>query len=129
MPMIKVKNVFEGVEASDGTRLWVEPIDLTKDLRKWCEVDHVLSHIGPPMDLWEWFEAHPGGYEYFRATYHEHLNKGKYRPALKELAAAGTKQTITLLHQTEDPEHNTAMALYEYLSELGSYCPPDVPET
>lgn len=125
--MIKIKNLFDKVETTDGTRLWIEPIGLTKDLRKWCEVDHILCHIGPPMELWQWFEEHPTGYDYFRATYHDHLSKGKYRPALKELACAGLKQSFTLLHQTEDPEHNTATALYEFLSELGSYCPPDSP--
>ena len=37
--MIKVKHLLEAVEESDGQRLWVEPIGLTKDLREWCQVD------------------------------------------------------------------------------------------
>jgi len=126
--MIKIKHLLDAVERDDGTRIWIEPIGLTKDLTKWCEVDHLLTHLGPPMGLWEWFEEHPDGYEYFRATYHDWLNKSRYRPALRELALAGQKQTFTLLYQGDDPAHNTATALYEYLTELESYCPPDAPE-
>lgn len=126
--MIKIKHLLDAVEADDGTRIWVEPIGLTKDLRKWCEVDHVLCHIGPPMGLWEWFDEHPDGYDYFRATYHDWLAKSKYHSALRELAVASQKQTFTLLFQGDDPSHNTATALYEYLSELESYCPPEAPD-
>lgn len=126
--MIKIKHLMDAVEQDDGTRLWVEPIGLTKDLRQWCKVDHVLCHLGPPMGLWEWFDEHPDGYGYFRATYHDWLAQSRYKPALQELACAGLKQSFTLLYTGEDPAHNTATALYEFLSELGSYCPQDPPD-
>ena len=127
--MIKIKHLLDTVEKDDGSRLWVEPFGLTKDFCEWCQVDHVLSHVGPPMHLWEWFEEHPDGYGYFRATYHDWLAKSKYKTALQELACAGIRNTFTLVHQGENPEQNTAVALYEFLSELGSYCKPDGPET
>lgn len=123
--MIKIKHLLDPVEKDDGTRLWIEPIGLTKDLRQWCAVDHVLSYLGPPMPLWDWFEQHPDGYEYFRGAYHEWLSGGRYKPALKELACAGINQTFTLVHQGEDPAHNSGTALYEFLSELSSYCKPE----
>jgi uncharacterized protein YeaO (DUF488 family) len=123
--MIRIKHLLDKVETDDGARLWIEPIGLTKDLRAWCEVDHILCHIGPPMGLWQWYDEHPDGYGYFRATYHEWLASCKYKPALQELACAGRKNTFTLVHQGDDTEHNTATALYEFLSELGSYCPPE----
>ena len=125
--MIKIKNLFDAIEGDDGSRLWVEPIGLTKDLAQWCQVDHVLCHIAPPTKLTDWFEEHPDGYGYFRTQYHEWLSRSRYRPALQELACAGQRQTFTLLHQSEDPEHNAATALYEFLSELTSYCPPEPP--
>ena len=123
--MIKVKNWMDVVEKDDGSRLWVEPVGLTKDLKEWCKVDHVLNHLGPPMQLWEWFDDHRDGYNYFRATYHDHLRQSKYRPALQQIACAAAKQNFTLLYQGEDDEHNTATALYEFISELSSYCPPN----
>jgi uncharacterized protein YeaO (DUF488 family) len=123
--MIKIKHLMDAVEKDDGVRMWVEPLGLTKDLRAWCEVDHVLSHLGPPMGLWQWFEEHRDGYDYFRATYHEWLSKSRYKPALMDLARAARRDTFTLVHQGDDVEHNTATALYEFLSELESYCPPE----
>ena len=124
--MIKVKHVLDKVEGDDGQRIWVEPISLTHDLREWCKVDHVLCHLGPPKDVWEWFEEHPEGYEYFRARYHESLQRGPYRAALQQLACAGMRENFTLVFQGDDPAHNSATALYEFLSELEAYCPPDL---
>jgi uncharacterized protein YeaO (DUF488 family) len=126
--VIKVKSLFDAIEPDDGLRLWVEPFGLTRDLREWCQVNHVLPHLGPPTGLWDWFDLHPDGYGFFRASYHEWLGKGKYKPALQELAAAGLRQTFTLIHQSDNGELNTASALHEYLCELQSWVPPKTPE-
>jgi uncharacterized protein YeaO (DUF488 family) len=124
--MINIKHFMDAVEPNDGNRIWVEPIGLTTDLKQWCQVNHTLCHVAPPRDLWDWFAAHPDGYEFFRARYHEWLGKSPYRPALQQLACAAVRDDITLLHQSDDPEHNSATALYEYLSELEAYCPGDL---
>jgi uncharacterized protein YeaO (DUF488 family) len=123
--MIKVKHFTDRVERSDGQRIWVEPIGITKDLAQLCAVHHVLSHLGPPTELANWYEAHPDGYEYFRGRYHEHLGKGPFRQALAALARAALSEDFTLLHHGDDPEHNTATALYEFLIELQAYKSPD----
>src|SRR3954453_13070254 len=78
--MIKVKHFLDPVEKDDGQRIWVEPCGLVKDLRTWCKVDHVLPHLGPPKALADWLEEHPDGYEYFRARYHECLERSPYKP-------------------------------------------------
>jgi uncharacterized protein YeaO (DUF488 family) len=119
--MIKIKHLMDAVETDDGVRLWVEPFGLTTDLRQWCMVDHVLPHIGPPMEVWNWFDEHPDGYEHFRGVYHQALSRSPWKPALKQLCAAAANETFTLLHQGDDPAHNTATALYEFLSELSAY--------
>jgi uncharacterized protein YeaO (DUF488 family) len=123
--MIKVKHVLEAVEQSDGQRIWVEPIGLTKDLREWCRVDHVLPHLGPPLKAWKVLEEHPDAYDYFRACYHDSLRRSTYRTALQQLACASRNETFTLIHQSDDAEHNSAVALHEYLSELEAYCRPE----
>lgn len=119
--MIKIKHFMEAKEADDGQRLWVESINLTRDLIEWCSVDHVLTHLGPPAELIEWFEEHPDGYEYFRGNYHEYLTRNGLRKPLWQLAKAGLNENFTLLHQGDDAEHNTATALYEYLNELSAH--------
>ena len=121
--MIKIKHLLDAVEPDDGQRISVEPFNITRDLREWCKVDHVLCHLGPPKALWEWFEAHPDGYDFFRAKYHDALAKSVYKPALQKLACAGRNETFTLLHQGDDPGHNSATALHEFLVELEAYCP------
>lgn len=121
--MIHVKHLLDEVKSEDGERIWVEPIGLTRDLREWCRVDHVLPHLGPPRQLWDWFAEHPDGYDYFRSCYHECLGKGPYREALQQLACAAMRETFTLVHQGDDPEHNSATALHEFISELEAYCP------
>jgi len=119
--MIKVKHFLQAVEQDDGQRLWVEPFGLTKDLREWCRVEHVLPHLGPPKALRDWFEEHPDGYDYFRARYHGYLAQSKYKPALRTLAQAGVRETFTLLHDGDDPDHNSAVALMEFLHELEAW--------
>jgi uncharacterized protein YeaO (DUF488 family) len=90
-----------------------------------CEIHHVLSHLGPPMKLWLWFDQHPEGYEYYRGKYHEHLSTSAHLEALQELANAAMKEEFTLLFQGDDPSRNTAMALYEFILELQAYLPSE----
>ncbi|HVT87308.1 MAG TPA: DUF488 family protein [Tepidisphaeraceae bacterium] len=123
--MIKIKHLFDAVEPDDGQRLWVEPIGLTRDLREWCAVDRLLSGIEPPIVIWRWFQEHPEGYEYFRGKYHEYLGKSKRKSGLMRLATAGLTENFTLIHQGDDPNQNSATALYEYLTELQAYRQPD----
>ena len=117
--------MLDPVEREDGQRIWIEPIGLTKDLTQWCSIHHVLTHLGPPLELWNWYEEHPDGYEYFRGRYHDHLGKGPYRAALQALARAALNEDFTLVHQGDDSEHNTATALYEFLIELQAYKSPE----
>ncbi|MDB5322640.1 MAG: hypothetical protein JWN40_4271, partial [Phycisphaerales bacterium] len=74
-----------------------------------------------PMELWEWFEEHSDGYEFFRGKYHEYLTQGGLRRPLWQMAKAGLNENFTLLHQGDDASENTATALYEYLTELSAH--------
>ena len=123
--MIYVKHLLDAVDKSGGQRMWVEPIGLTRDLREWCRIDHVLTHLGPPKAVWQVLEQHPDAYDFFRARYHEFLSKSQYKPALQALAQAGMREDFTLVHQNDDPEHNSAAALRDYLNELEAYIRPD----
>lgn len=119
--MFKIKSLFDAVEADDGVRLWVEPVGLTRDLTEWCEVHLTPVGLAPEAKLAAWFDRHPDGYDFFRGRYHESLRSSPYLPALRDLAVLGQKETVTLLHQGDNPGENTAAALYEFLSELQAY--------
>lgn len=123
--MILVKHLLDEVSLEDGERIWVEPIGLTLDLREWCKIDHMVSHLGPSMELWRWYEDHPEGYDYFRAKYHDTLAASPHRQAMIELVAAARRENFTLIHQSDDTEHNTATAFHEFLCELEAYVPPE----
>jgi len=123
--VIQIKHFTDPVEPGDGHRMWVEPIGCCKNLAEWCSIDHVLSNIGPPKKVWEFFQKHPDEYDRFRAEYHEFLFRAPYRGALEQLACIGLRENFTLIHQGEDPCHNSATALAEFLSELQVYSPRD----
>lgn len=123
--MFKVKSLFDAIEADDGLRLWVEPVGLTLDLREWCAVHHAPPGLAPEAKLVQWFTRHPDGYDFFRGRYHEALRSGPLLATLVELAGMGQRENITLLHQGEDPNQNTAAALHEFLTELQIYVPPE----
>lgn len=116
--MIRVKHFLDEVAVDDGLRLWVEPIGLTEDFRKWCAVNYVMPQLGAPDGLCRWFEAHPDGYVFFRCRYHEWLSRSSHLSALKELACESRRVTFTLLHAGDDAYHNCATALREFLNEL-----------
>jgi len=122
--MIKAKHFLDRIEADDGTRLWVESVGLTRDLQEWQSVDHVIPHLGPPCDLWNWFARHPDDYEKFRDRYHKWLSKSQYLPALQQLACDSLKANVTLLHAGDDPAHNCATPLREFIFQLEAYCDP-----
>ena len=123
--MFKVKNLFEAPEADDGLRLWVEPVRLTRDLTDWCKVDHELPNAAPDPKLAKWFDRHPDGYDFFRGRYHEALRSGAHMPVLRQLAQLARREPITLLHQGDNPNENTAAALHEFLSDLQAYARPE----
>ena len=63
----------------------------------------------------------PGGSDHSSVTNHGTLANSKYKPALRQLAQAGLRETFTLLHQGDDPEHNSATALQEFINELEAW--------
>ena len=123
--MFKIKHFLDAVEPDDGQRIWIEPIGMTRDLQEMCQVTQFQSHLGPPIELWQWFEQHPQGYDYFRAQYHEYLAASQYREVLLDMVYRAMRENITLIHQGDDPAHNSATALYEFLSELEAYAQPE----
>ena len=113
--MIKVKSIFDPVEADDGVRIWVEPIGLTRDLQQWCDVDYVLPQLGPPLRVWNELHEHPDRYDYFAAEYYAFLDQEPRRTTLAQLAALSASRQLTLLHEGDDPCRNSATVLFEFL--------------
>jgi uncharacterized protein YeaO (DUF488 family) len=84
----------------------------------------MCSASWPAAENWQWYEEHPDATTRSAPIIHDSLRTGPYNEALMQLAQISSRETFTLLHQCDDAIHNSAMALYEYLSELQAYCPP-----
>jgi len=120
--MIAVKSFLDTPEPDDGVRVWIEPINLVPELKEMCEVHYTASHIGPPSGLRRWFDEFPECYAEFRARYHAYLARSPYKRHLHDLAIkAGSRGKLTLLHDGDNPDQNTATAMAEFLSELAAW--------
>jgi uncharacterized protein YeaO (DUF488 family) len=113
--MITIKHFLETPEVEDGMRLWVEPFGVTRDLCDWCRIGVVLSEIGPPPLLWDWFDLNPSGYESFRKIYHAYLSQPLFASLLQKILDLSERVNVTLLHQSTAASENTAAALCEFL--------------
>lgn len=120
--MITIKHFMAPSSPADGPRIWVEPTDLTLDLRAWCDVHVLATDLGPPVVLAEWYDEQPGSgrFEFFRRAYRAWLLEGPHLPVLRTIAGLAADRSITLLHQCTDGEHNTASVLRDVLEEVAA---------
>ena len=111
---IKLKRVYEALEASDGTRILVDrlwPRGIAKDKAK---IDLWLKDIAPSDALRKRFHGHPEDWDAFRAAYAAELKQAG--DAVQELRGHLRKGTVTLLYAARDEEHNNAVALKQWLT-------------
>ena len=116
--MIRIKHFMDRALPTDGIRLWVEPVGVTRDLREWCNIHAVLSELGPPPALAAWLDRHPAGYELFVERYRQHLSHPRPLAAVRRIAELSGRAAVTLLHQSDDPTQNSATALAEIINNL-----------
>jgi len=111
--MVSVKRVYEMPAPSDGERFLVErlwPRGITKAalaMAAW------IKEAAPSSDLRRWFSHEPSKWDEFRQRYFAELDR---KPeVLQPLLDAAARGKITLLYSARDTEHNSAVALAEYL--------------
>jgi uncharacterized protein YeaO (DUF488 family) len=112
--MLTVKRVYEAPAPTDGARFLVErlwPRGVRKDalaMAGW------IKEIAPSDGLRRWFGHDPSKWDEFRRRYFEELDRN--REALRPIAEAAAQGGATLLYSARDREHNSAVALAEYLA-------------
>ena len=115
--MIQVKRVYEPAEPRDGARFLVErlwPRGLKKEA---LPLDGWLKDVAPSTALRQWFGHDPARWDEFQRRYAAEL--GAAPDAWAPLAAAARRGTVTLLYSARDTEHNSAVALRDYLERTG----------
>ncbi len=111
--MIQTKRVYERPARGDGTRFLVErlwPRGIKKEelpMRAW------LKEIAPSQELRKWYAHDPSKWREFKRKYFAELNRQP--EAWKLVLEAARRGNVTLLYSARDTEHNSAIALKEYL--------------
>ncbi len=116
--MIRLKRAYEPPTEEDGTRILVErlwPRGVSKDQ---AAIDLWLKEIGPSTELRKWYGHEPDKWEEFRKRYWAELEqKGDLLDDLKQKLNQGP---VTFVFAAKDEEHNSAVALKEYLERATS---------
>ncbi len=115
--MIRIKRVYEPVEASDGFRVLVDGLWPRGFTREKLKADLWLKAIAPTRKLRQWFGHDPSKWETFLEQYHEALAE-KEELLSQLLQLEQEHQTLTLLFAARDEQHNHAMALKMKLDEM-----------
>ncbi len=111
--MIMLKRAYDSASHADGTRFLVErlwPRGITKAK---LHIEAWLKDVAPSTGLRKWFSHDPEKWDEFRKRYRRELNSHPER--WQPILSAARRGRVTLVYSSHDTEHNTAVALRDYL--------------
>ena len=112
-PDLRLKRVYDPAAPEDGCRILVErlwPRGLTKER---AQVDLWAKEAAPSHELRRWFGHDPTKWADFKARYRAEL--AAHPEVLAELRARLHAGPVTLVYAASDPEHNSALILFDLL--------------
>jgi len=113
--MIKIKRVYEAVEASDGVRFFVERLWPRGIRKEKLQMQDWLKAISPSANLRKWYAHDPSKWQEFQDRYKIELaNNSVY---LQPILDSMEHSDVTLLYSAHDVEHNSAQVLKSFLEE------------
>ena len=116
-PTVQVKRVYEPPAQDDGVRVLVDRLWPRGLPKARAAVDLWLKDIGPSLALRKWFNRDPSRWTEFKRRYAAELDAlGERSPAVAALTGAIRCGRVTLLFGARDEQHNTAVALHQYLT-------------
>ena len=113
--VVRVRRVYEEPEQGDGARVlvdWVWPRGLARDkaaLDEWCK------DVAPSADLRKWYGHEPGLFGEFARRYRAELADPRRSAAVDHLRDLVTREPLTLLTATRQPDISQAAVLAEVL--------------
>ena len=111
--MIRVKRVYEHPGRKDGRRFLVDRLWPRGLKRGELQAAHWIKDVAPSNDLRKWFGHEPAKWPEFQWRYFRELDE---KPEIwQPLWRAAREGDITLVFSANDPEHNNAVALKNYL--------------
>lgn len=113
--MIRLKRIYDQSSKRDGLRILVERLWPRGVGKEKAAVDLWLKELAPSTELRKWFNHEPEKWSEFRKRYWSELEqKGDLLVLLKHRAS---EETVTFVYAAHDEEHNSAVALKEFLEE------------
>jgi uncharacterized protein YeaO (DUF488 family) len=110
---VRIKRIYEPASPEDGARLLVDrvwPRGITKEaaaLTMW------IKEVAPSTALRKWFGHDPARWPEFHRRYLDELAANT--PAVDRIRDYIEAGRTTLLYAAQDPAHNNAVALADYL--------------
>src|SRR5215475_11529420 len=115
--MIQVKRTYDPPARGDGRRILVERLWPRGMKKEALEADAWMKEVAPSTELRKWFGHQIERWDEFRDRYRTELdaNREAWTPILED----ARRGTVTLLYSAHDTDHNSAVALRDYLTERG----------
>jgi uncharacterized protein YeaO (DUF488 family) len=111
--MIKLKRAYEAAAPGDGLRILVERLWPRGVRKQDAKIDLWLKGLAPSTELRQWYGHDPVRWPAFRKRYRAELKgQGDLLALLQHVAQ---ERTITFVYAASDEEHNSAVALKEFL--------------
>ena len=115
-PAVQVKRVYDPPAKGDGVRVLVDRLWPRRLDKAHAAVDLWLKDIGPSLALRKWYNRDPARWAEFKRRYAAELDAlGAKGAAVAALTGAVRSGKVTLLFGARDTQHNTAVALHQYL--------------
>ncbi len=111
--MIRLKRVYEPACSEDGARFLVERLWPRGVSKTSLRLDGWLEDVAPSDALRRWFAHDPKKWREFRRRYFDELDANA--PAWEPILQAARRGEVTLIYSARDSEHNSAVALRDYL--------------
>ncbi len=115
---IKTKLLTELVSKEDGFRVFIERRWPHGVKREAAPIELWFKIIAPSAELYKQFQLNPSQWLEFKQSYFNELSTKK--DLLKNLLLSGPHKIVTLLHTMPNQEHNSAVALKEFLENLSN---------
>jgi len=113
---INIKRVYDASEPSDGFRVLVDrvwPRGMTKEK---AAIDLWDKNIAPTTELRKWFGHDSAKWQEFQQRYIAELKANSV--AVNVLLQQTTSNHVTLLYGAKDEQHNQAVVLRNFLTQL-----------
>lgn len=117
--MFRLKNAAEQPEAVDGTRILVEPIrSKTTNPSPTLSIDISLQALAPSPALRNKLNPNPDSLTWDEFQHQYRVELARNTRATQTVLNAARRGTVTLVYTSEDPQHNSATVLKEYLERI-----------